>query len=415
MAVKYNPYRPNNMVNSGMFVGRIDEIDILERCLVQAKNGNPQHFLVMGERGIGKSSLLFYFEMIATGKSFARYKGKFLVVSVDIGDCYSEIGIIKQIGRGLKQSLNEHQGTIEAAKELWAWLLNWEILGVKYHKDEGDIDPSQITDELVNQFVSFIQKTEGVLDGVVVLIDESDRPSAEAGLGQFLKLFTERLTRRGCNNVLLGLAGLPGVLAKLRESHESSPRLFQTIPLAPLEFEERKSVVNLGLDEANKKNSVVTTITDDALDFLADLSEGYPHFVQQFAYSAFEEDSDDIIDDDDVANGAFKEGGALSQLGDKFFNEMYHARIGSEDYRRVLDAMADHGDQWVSRQVIIKECGVSEANVGNALGTLKVKNIIIQDDTRRGFYRLPTNSFAAWINANLAARAKSDATGKTIR
>jgi hypothetical protein len=145
------------------------------------------------------------------------------------------------------------------------------------------------------------------------------------------------------------------------------------------------------------------------LEFLAELSEGYPHFVQQFAYSAFEHDTDNLIDDDDVADSAFKLGGALSQLGDKFFNEMYHARISSEDYRRVLDAMAEYGDQWVARKTIITESGVSEANVGNALITLKEKEVIIQDETRRGFYRLPTNSFAAWINANKAARAKSDA------
>jgi DNA-binding IclR family transcriptional regulator len=86
------------------------------------------------------------------------------------------------------------------------------------------------------------------------------------------------------------------------------------------------------------------------------------------------------------------------------------ARISSEDYRRVLDAMAEHGDSWVSRKTIIAESGVSEANVGNALIALKTKEVVHQDDTRRGFYRLPTSSFAVWINAIRSARAKSDAT-----
>lgn len=49
-----------------------------------------------------------------------------------------------------------------------------------------------------------------------------------------------------------------------------------------------------------------------------------------------------------------------------------------------------------------------DPNVNNALKALKEKSIIIQDDKRRGFYRLPTNSFAAWINAVRSARAKSD-------
>lgn len=56
--LKYNTFRPNNIITPGMFVGRLEEINAIERCLFQAKNGNPQHFLVQGERGIGKSSLL---------------------------------------------------------------------------------------------------------------------------------------------------------------------------------------------------------------------------------------------------------------------------------------------------------------------------------------------------------------------
>lgn len=399
------------MVTPGMFVGRVDEIDIIEKCFFQTRHGNPQHFLVQGERGIGKSSLLFIVEAIADG--IIPYQDSntfnFLVVSVDLAGSHTQLDIIRTIGRGLRHSLGNHQSAKAMAGDFWDWLTNWEILGVKYNKPTDDIDPEVVADDLVGRLSKFCEATKDTIDGVVILIDEADRPGVDAGLGEFLKLLTERLARRQCFSVVLGVAGLPPILGKLRDSHESSPRLFETLLLEPLELEERKQVVRLGLEEANRKNAVKTEITDGALEFLAELSEGYPHFVQQFAYSAFEHDTDNLIDDDDVADSAFKLGGALSQLGDKFFNEMYHARISSEDYRRVLDAMAEYGDQWVARKIIITESGVSEANVGNALITLKAKEVIIQDETRRGFYRLPTNSFAAWINANKAARAKSDA------
>jgi Cdc6-like AAA superfamily ATPase len=411
LSAKFNPFRPNNMVTPGMFVGRVDEIDIIEKCFFQTRHGNPQHFLVQGERGIGKSSLLFIVEAIADG--IIPYQDSntfnFLVVSVDLAGSHTQLDIIRTIGRGLRHSLGNHQSAKAMAGDFWDWLTNWEILGVKYNKPTDDIDPEVVADDLVGRLSKFCEATKDTIDGVVILIDEADRPGIDAGLGEFLKLLTERLARRQCFSVVLGVAGLPPILGKLRDSHESSPRLFETLLLEPLELEERKQVVRLGLEEANRKNAVKTEITDSALEFLAELSEGYPHFVQQFAYSAFEHDTDNLIDDDDVADSAFKLGGALSQLGDKFFNEMYHARISSEDYRRVLDAMAEYGDQWVARKTIITESGVSEANVGNALITLKAKEVIIQDETRRGFYRLPTNSFAAWINANKAARAKSDA------
>jgi hypothetical protein len=148
VARKYNPFRPNSMVGPGMFVGRSEEIEVIEQCLYQAKNGNPQHFLVQG-------------------------------------------------------------------------------------------------DDLVNRVSNFCGATKGNIDGIVILTDEADRPSPDAGLGAFLKLLSERLARRQSLNVLLGLAGLPTIIQKLRDSHESSPRLFETLMLDPLDIEERKQVASL--------------------------------------------------------------------------------------------------------------------------------------------------------------------------
>lgn len=395
-----------------MFVGRLDEIRAIERCLFQTKHGNPQHFLIQGERGIGKTSLLTFVAEASCGNilGLSQQPFKFLTVWVDLGGCSNQIDIVGKLGRGLRTAITEQGHAREKAKDLLGWLTNWEALGVKYNKSDPNVDPEQIVEELVRRIAEYCNRIDD-LDGIVFLIDEADNPSAEAGLGQLLKLLTERLARAKCERVMFGLAGLPSLLGRLRESHQSSPRLFQTTLLKPLEMDERAQVVEMGIKYANERNSVATAVSEGALRLLADLSDGYPHFVQQFAFSAFDHDSDNLIDDNDVADGAFKPDGALAQLGEKFFNEMYHARISSPDYRRVLDSMADHGDQWVSRKTIIAESAVSEANVGNALISLKAKSIIIQDDTRRGFYRLPTNSFAAWINAIREARSKSDLVG----
>lgn len=411
---KYNPFKPNDIINIGMFVGRVEELRVVERCLFQTKHGNAQHFMFQGERGIGKSSLLYYINMVALGNvaPFDGDKFRFLSVPVDLGGAQTQLDVVRKVGRGLRQAIAARKQLTEKAKAAWDWLTNWEILGVQYHKGPVDLDLEQVAEEFVSHLAEFCADTKDDIDGVLFLIDEADRPSADAGLGAYLKLIAERLTWAGCDRVVFGIAGLPTLLGKLRDSHESSPRLFHTMLLEPLETHERERVVNLGIEDANERNEVKTRITDDALTFLAELSEGYPHFVQQFSYSAFEHDKDDVIDVDDVGGAAFKPGGALTQLGDKFFSEMYHARISSEEYRRVLDAMADHGDQWVTRKTILEESGVSDSNVNNALASLKAKQVILQDDTRRGFYRLPTNSFAAWINAVRNARAKSDAAGQ---
>jgi hypothetical protein len=398
-----------------MFVGRVEEIDTIEQCLFQTKHGNPQHFLIEGERGIGKSSLLFLAEAISCGHAPDRDKNKmnFLTIAVDMGGVETQLDVVRAIGRKLRASLDERQALKQAAVEVWNFLSQWEVLGVRFH-GENRSDSEDARDELVNRLATLLAQAGDSIEGVFVVIDEADAAKEEAGLGQFLKLFTERLARRDCSRVLLGLAGLPSTITKLRESHESSPRLFEVLRLEPLAQEERKRVVRRGLKEAAEKNGFETRISDDAMDLIADLSEGYPHFVQQFAFSAFAEDDDGVIDAEDVRRGAYKENGALQQLGHKYFSEMYHAKISSEEYRRVLGAMAKGGDDWISRKDLIQVSGVSAANVTNALAALKERNIILSDESRRGFYRLPTKSFAAWINAIRSIELKTGQNGPDL-
>jgi len=402
-AKRYNPYKPNDIIHAGMFVGRLDEIDAIERCLFQTKNGNPQHFLVQGERGIGKSSLLFIVNMIACG-NITTQNGeyfRFLSVPLDLGGCNTQAEVVRKIGRGLRKEIGARQALRERAKVVWEWLTNWEILGVSYNKASESFDAEEVAEQFVENLSAFCNVTSDEVDGILFLIDEADRPSVEVGLGSYLKLVSERLRWQNCQRVVFGLAGLPVLLSKLRESHESSPRLFQTFSLEQLSTDERTRVVERGLEEAEERNGYKTHISPEALKFLAELSEGYPHFVQQFAYSAFEQDRDNNITIDDVGEAAYKDGGALSQLGDKYFSTMYHSRIASDDYRAVLHEMANFGDQWVSRKQILAGSGLAGTTVTNALNALKAREIILADESRknRGFYRLPTKSFAAWIKA----------------
>lgn len=166
---------------------------------------------------------------------------------------------------------------------------------------------------------------------------------------------------------------------------------------------ERTQAINIGIKIANDRNERVTEISLSAMEKIADLSEGYPHFLQQFSYSAFEADSEYLIDENDVLNGAYGENGAIHQLGRKYFSEAYFGKINSEDYRLLLNVMADHCDDWVTRRQLIFESKLKEHTVNNALAALKQKSIILVDEGRQGYYRLPTRSFAAWINALKAA------------
>jgi len=253
--------------------------------------------------------------------------------------------------------------------------------------------------DLVGNLSNLINAAKDEIDGIVILLDEADRPSEQASLGEIIKLFTEKLTKKGCDKVLLGITGQPGLVTKLKASHESASRIFTVLNLKTLSNSENYSVVNSGLTIANRINAIKTTIEPDAIELISQLSEGYPHFLQEFAFMAFEKDTDSKITIEDVKTGAFGEQGALNQLGEKYFHDLYFTQIASNDYRKVLQAMAHYSDDWVNRENINSKIKIKDTTLNNALQALKTRGIIITNPSQQGVFRLPTKSFAAWIKA----------------
>lgn len=401
--MKFNPFRPNSIASSELFQGRKEEMKLIGQSLFQTKNGNPQHFLIEGERGLGKSSLFLMVEQQATGKiplQSPKERANFIVINIELDSTQSFFEILKLIAADFKRALSEREKIKTLAEGVWNFLSNWEILGVRYHKiDESLIQPYEVLNELVLSFERVINLASGQIDGILILIDEADRPGETASLGEIVKLLTEKLSKRGCDQVLIGMTGQPGLVAKLKASHESSSRIFSILTLKPLSDEENKAVVRSGLNKANLVNAQKTIIDDDALNLISQLSEGYPHFLQEFAYKAFAKDIDYRICEDDVKDGAFGVNGALNQLGHKYFNELYFTQIGSDEYRRVLQAMARFSDSWVNRTKIKGVIEIKDTTLNNALQALKTRNIIMPNPAQPGEFRLPTKSFAAWIKA----------------
>lgn len=394
---KYNPFRPNKAVTPGMFSGRLQEILGMERGLFQTKNDNPQHFLIEGERGIGKSSLLLYIDWVARGIIPVNdSKFNFIVLNLELRVGMESDEIIDAILSTLKREIAEKAPLKELCKSAWNFLSSFEVAGIRYARKENEISPDKL-DELSNTLIHVLKDAGNAIDGLLILIDEADRPGTHAKLGELCKLLTERLTRRGAERLSIIIAGLQGLAATIRESHESALRVFTILPLEPLEMEERKIAIKSGLKVANEKNVVQTTISDSACELLAGLSEGYPHFLQEFSYWAFEQSTDNVIDVDDVQRGAFSENGAIDQLGQKYYTDMYIEKIGSEDYRKVLVCMSEFLDGWVERQHLIEQSGVKPAIVDNALRALKDRRIIVANPAKNGQYKLPTKAFATWI------------------
>jgi len=403
----FNSFRPGNIVTPGMFPGRVEQLQSLGKVLFQTKNQNPQHFLLHGERGIGESSPLYYLQLVARGDLESLDSGwfKFLPVSIELEPSNTYADIIRKIGAELQRTISSHQKAMELARSAWDFIKCWEVMGVKYSaKQDQSVGPHELLENLTYTFERTLENLAGEFDGILILVDEADKPPVKASLGEFVKVFTERLGKRGCSRVALGLAGLSGIIQKVRQSHESAPRIFEVFTLEPLKSDECIDVVRKGLVEAKTVNATDISISPKAESMITSFSEGYPHFIQQFAYSAFDANKDQVIDDKDVLVGAIRPNGAFQQLGLKYYEELYFDQIGSDEYRQVLRIMSDQLDDWVDKKDICKASGLKETTLNNAISALKKRNIIVAKPGTKGTYRLPAKSFAAGISAYTKAK-----------
>lgn len=405
---KFNPFSPSSPFPPGIFIGRMTEINRIETCLIQTKSGSPSHFMITGERGIGKTSLLNYIKYVAEGSIELDGESlKYLVIDVDIDKNTTELGLVKKIQMSANSVLRGNEQTKAILKEIWEFISRIEAAGVKIKEKNKQESEELITEEFSYHLKDLFDKLcvarpgdnlhKTIYDGILIIIDEADNASAELQLGSFFKLMTERLHRRGVTKLMFGIAGLADLKNVLSLSHPSSLRIFEEIVVDRLSNDEVGQVIDICINRANSENKETTVIAQEARDLLINLSEGYPHFIQQYGYSAFYADKDNNIEVVDVVRGGFGKHGALELIGARYYRDNYYNKIQKDSYRQVLRIMADKMNDWVTKAEILDKYSGSKKTLDNAIRALRDRKIILSKEGERGVYRLQHKGFAWWI------------------
>lgn len=402
---KLNPFKPNSPVPTTMFAGRATEIFTLEKGLHQTRGANSTNFLITGERGIGKSSLMMLFKHLAQGDIETNDFGKFNFVTLNlvISDRTKLVTLIELIQRNLERELGKTDRVKSFLNETWKFVQRIRIMDSGIQRVEGTSEMDLLMDELASSLAQTCRTVrdaefdETGKDGIVFLIDEADNACPDLRIGYFFKVLTELLQQHDCNHIMFVVAGLPEIVEKMAASHPSSPRIFSDMRIEELSFKDRKYVIDKGMEEASRQNNEETTITDSAKNQIASLSEGYPHFIQQFAYSAFEFNSDGEISEDDVLLGAFNRGGAIDAIGNRYYASAFHDKIKSDEYRQVLRIMAENLNAWIRKSEIRQKFTGDDNTLSNALQALTARKIILKNPSKMGEYRLQQKGFALWI------------------
>jgi len=119
MIKKFNPFQPNAPIYPGLFAGRLREIERIDEVLFHTKNGNPTYILIIGERGIGKTSLLQQSSLIAAGNWHWEEEDKhnFMVVHLSIAPDTTILDLSHKIARGIERAFKRENDSVTFFKE----------------------------------------------------------------------------------------------------------------------------------------------------------------------------------------------------------------------------------------------------------------------------------------------------------
>jgi Cdc6-like AAA superfamily ATPase len=408
-----NAFQPAREVNSATrFAGRKNGVSEAYYGLITSGS----HIAIVGNRGIGKTSLSRQVANMATGDNSLLEKLKLPHDRrLDFLTIYFACGQGIQNTTDLLERLLTSTGCLadwiydipKASKIVRGYspkfgvnILSAEVgLGAE-KKTETTAEPaitSHAIDTVFTNAVAAIIEQKISTDGILIIVDEFDQITDPSGFASFLKALATNVPQ-----VKFCLVGVAQDIQHLMKEHKSSDRLFagSIIPLPSMSNDELKEI--MGIAEVAVENYI--KFDSAAADCLASLAQGHPymvHLIGKYAFRLAFQCDKQIIRTEDV-NATVK---SIAERGaDPVLEGRYKKAVASSEQREiVLKALADmqapDGEVWTTNAYkLALDQGVDNASqyVGQ-LATEDYGNEI--EKLRDRYYRFHDSLFAAYVRA----------------
>ncbi|EMH2942674.1 ATP-binding protein [Vibrio parahaemolyticus] len=303
-----------------MLYGRSKQLDELEFAL----NMNGRHAFILGDRGVGKSSLA-----MTAAYQIQSSDNKPVIVTCDKHSTLVSVA---------KSILSHAVATVDFQSQSRKLALN--IPGLKYEVgSESDSHPSlpEITDVMSAALVlSSLSKWHSRKP--VVVIDEFDQVSQ--GERQSFGVLLKHLGDSGAD-VKLIFTGIGHSLGDLLDGHLSSSRQLHQVKLDVLSWDGRFEIIDRAFERFGIK------IPEDFRFKIAGLSDGFPNYVhlicEKLLYEAYS--SEDLIAEIDRKLFLAGLDDAIESVSETLRRSYDKATQGrAEHLHHILWAMADSSD-----------------------------------------------------------------------
>lgn len=271
-----NPYAPGAGTPPPALVGRDAVIEAARTSLRRLRAGrSTQHVLLTGLRGVGKTVLLRTLAAVAEGEGFR------VIRQEAVGGDDTVVSLLRQ-ARRITEDLGPGDRVARALRSIESVSLSVPGAGVEPSRAGASADREALADVVVDLGAAAAEHDLGV----VLALDEAQGLAA-ADLRRLLA-GVHRCGQDGLP-VWCVLAGLPNLVGVVAKAATYAERLFTVEALGPLTPDQVVAAVVEPADDLG------VGWAPEATSAIADLSDGYPFFVQVWAYHTWNAARDEPI------------------------------------------------------------------------------------------------------------------------
>lgn len=277
-----NPFSPGAGSPPPELVGRDDILERTRILLGRTRLKRPEKsFLLTGLRGVGKTVLLNEMERLAQGNGYRTIlieaheeKPLSILLASQLRRLLFELDRLAGMGDKVRRGLATLKGFIGAIKVK----VGDVEFGLDIEPELGAADSGDIEVDLPNLFVAVGEAAEERQAPVIILVDEIQYLKKEELSALIMAL--HKMQQRQLPMVLIG-AGLPILPARAGESKSYAERLFNFPVIGPLSETEAFKALQDPVIKAGVEFEVA------ALAEIFRLTQGYPYFLQEWGYQAW--------------------------------------------------------------------------------------------------------------------------------
>ena len=326
-----NPYSPGAGSPPPELAGRDVLLEIVRIALARKLVGRPNKSVILvGLRGVGKTVLLNRMGEIAKDHGFR-------VASIEVAEGRDIRTVLAPVLRSVLFELDRLEGLNEHVKRALRVLTSFVGkvtlagygLELGIDPEIGTADSGDLDTDLAQLLIAIGEAAKSRAVALALIVDElqylSERDFAA------LIVAMHRISQANLPVILIG-AGLPTIRGLAGEAKSYAERLFDFPVVGALSDDAVREAVQTPA----KREAAI--FSDAALNSIIEITQGYPYFVQEWAYQTWNHARNTRVESEDVESATTD---TMARLDEGFFRVRFDRLTNAE--KRYLRAMAELG------------------------------------------------------------------------